>query len=151
MKKAVYLLLVFTYMLNGCHSATTPGNSNNNALATDTAKMQAIQQPADTTIKDGEVIKRYPNGVIKEKSYYEAGRRHGECQSFYPNGKLWSDDYFTAGLIDGATVAYYDNGKRRYDGTCVKGRPVGIWRYYDYTGKLVRTKNFGNKQDKPVM
>ena len=152
MKKNLFLLFVLAYMLNGCHSNTNSVNSKTPAPAIDTAKTHAVTpQKADTTIKDGTLIKKYPNGVTKERSYYVAGRRQGECQCFYPNGKLWSDDYFTAGLIDGATISYYENGQKKYEGTCAKGKPTGVWKFYDNTGKLVRSVNYTKKQDNPAM
>lgn len=151
MKKIAYLLLLSIYLLSGCHSNNTPVNSTTNPSTNavsiqDTAKANTITpQPADTSIKDGAVIKKYSNGIMKERSYYVAGRRQGECQSFYPNGKLWSDDFFIAGLIDGPTTAYYDNGQKRYEGICSKGKPTGIWKYYDNTGKVVRTVDYNKK------
>jgi hypothetical protein len=153
MKKTVFVLLVSTYILNGCHSNNTnPVNSSNTPPPKDTAKPHGVSpQPADTSIKDGVLIKRYPNGVIKERSYYVAGRRQGECQSFHPNGKLQSDDFFVGGLIDGATTVYYDNGQKEYEGTCTKGKPSGIWKFYDEKGTLVRTKNYGNATGNPAI
>jgi len=155
MKKTAFLLLISAYLLNGCHSNTNPVNSTdskNVANATDTAKTLAVTpQPADTSIKDGVVIKKYPNGIIKERSSYLSGRRQGECQSFYPNGKLQSDDFFVGGLIDGSTTVYYDNGEKEYEGACNKGKPSGVWKFYDNKGTLVRSKNYGNVNSNPVM
>lgn len=150
--KNLLLILAGAYLFNGCHSNNKPANSTVSEHAADSAKMNAIiSQPIDTSIKNGPVIRRYANGIIKERSYYIAGKRQGECQSFYPNGKLWSDDYFTAGLIDGATTSYYDNGQKRYEGTCSKGKPTGIWKYYDNTGKLIHTVDYNKKHNNPVM
>lgn len=153
MKKITCLLIVSAYLFNGCHSKTTSNNSVNAAITTDTARRHTVVTPqsADTSIKDGPLIKKYPNGVVKERSYYVAGRREGECQSFYPSGKLWSDDFFTAGLLDGATTSYYENGQKRYEGTCIKGKPSGIWHYYDTGGKLVRMVDFNKKQGNQAM
>lgn len=154
MKKPAYIFVVSAYLLGSCHSATT-GNkkeiSNNPAPATDSTKTAVTPPPADTSLKDGWVTRRYSDGVIKEKSYYLAGRRQGECQSFYPNGKLWSDDYFNAGLLDGSSTAYYDNGQKRYEGTYTKGKPSGIWKFYNAGGKLVRTVDYTKKQNNPAM
>ena len=151
MKKISCLLIISISLLWGCHSHNSPANSNgqNTTPAADTIKKQpttATPPPADTSIKDGPLVKYYANGVIKEKSYYMAGRRNGECQSFYPNGKLWSDDYFVDGVLDGATIAYYENGQKRYEGTMNKDKKIGQWKYYDESGKLVRTTNYSQKQ-----
>ncbi len=152
MKKTAFLLLVSAYILNGCHSNNSSVTSISRAPAADTAKPHAIiAQPIDTSIKDGPVIRRYANGLIKERSYYVSGRRQGECQSFYANGKLQSDDFFSGGLIDGATTVYYDNGLKEYEGTCTKGKPSGIWKFYDNNGKLVRSKNYGAINGNPPM
>jgi len=145
MKKIPFLLIVSAYLLNGCHSNTNPSNpAGSSATKADSAKTNAVTpQPADTNIKDGLVIKRYPNNVIKERSNYIAGRRQGECQSFFPSGKLQSDDFFVDGLMDGATTVYYDNGQKYYEGTCTKGKPSGVWKFYDTAGKFVRSKDYG--------
>jgi len=147
LKKPISLLFIMASacIIDGCHSGTNPSNSIGSVHTADTAKTHTVTpQPIDTTIKDGKVTKHYASGLVKEKSYYAAGRRQGECQSFYPNGKLWSDDYFSAGLIDGKTTVYYNNGQKEYEGTCTKGKPSGLWKFYDEKGKLVRSKNYGD-------
>jgi|HubBroStandDraft_2_1064218.scaffolds.fasta_scaffold137598_2 antitoxin component YwqK of YwqJK toxin-antitoxin module len=149
MKKTVLLFLVSAGVFFGCHSPTPPGNATANKPLTDTTKMTAVQQPVDTSAKDGTVIKHYPNGVIKERSFYVGGRRRGECQYFYPNGRLWSDEYFINGILDGSTTNYFDNGQKRYEGTFTKGKPSGIWKIYDNTGKLTRTIDYDKKQNNP--
>ncbi len=153
MKKTALVLLVSTYLLNGCHSNTPSNNPTVIAPVADTAKIPAVRpQPIDTSVKkDGEVIRKYANGVIKEKSNYLSGRRQGECQSFYPNGTLESDDFFTGGLLNGATTVYYDNGQKRYEGTCTKGKPTGLWKFYDNSGKIIRTKDYGKTTNNPAM
>jgi len=150
MKNISCLLIISSSLFWGCHSNNTPANSTsqNASPATDTTKKQPIAPtpPADTSIKDGPFVTHYANGVIKEKSYYQSGRRQGECQYFYPTGKLQSDDFFIGGLIDGPTTVYYDNGQKRYEGTFSKGKPTGQWKYYDESGKLVRTTDYNKMQ-----
>jgi antitoxin component YwqK of YwqJK toxin-antitoxin module len=148
MKKIVFVILSSAYLLSACHSGTQDkqqGITNGPANTVDTTKMHANQQAADTSVKDGIQFVRYPNGVIKEKNYYVAGRRQGECQSFYPSGKMMSDCYFMAGLSDGSCIAYYENGQKRYEGNFAKGKPSGKWSFYNETGKLTRTTNYGKK------
>lgn len=156
MKRIGSFIIISAGLLLGCHSnnstvntASNTTNSNASAAAPDTSKHHptVAQIAADPNIKDGPLVKYYPNGIIKEKSYYIAGRRQGECQSFYPTGKLWSDDYFAAGLLDGSTTAYYENGVKRYEGSCSQGKQVGVWKYYDNTGKLVRSVDYSKKSD----
>lgn len=153
MKRTAYLFFAAISVLTACNSNNKPAPAADNSIpVVDTAKIHpAPQQAADTNIKDGPFIKKYPNGVIKEKSYYAAGRRQGECQSFYENGKLWSDDFFTAGVLDGPTTSYYDNGQKRYEGNYIKGKQSGTWIFYDNTGKQVRSLNYGKKDNKQVM
>jgi antitoxin component YwqK of YwqJK toxin-antitoxin module len=151
MKKTAYLLLVSTYLLNGCHSKTIPGNANQpSGDNIDTSQIHVTPPPRDTTIKNGQLLLRYPNGIIKEKSYYMDGRRHGECQSFYPDGKLWSDDYFTDGLTNGLSTVFYENGQKRYEGNFVNGKPAGTWNFWDEKGKLIRTITYGKGEKHPL-
>lgn len=155
MKKIACSLIVSISLLYGCHSSNTPPNSTSSNItpSSDTAKKQITKTlpPADTSIKDGPLIRRYTNGVLKEKCYYLAGRRNGECQFFYPNGKLWSDDYFTNGILDGATASYYANGEKRYEGAYSNGKLTGIWKYYDAKGKLVHTVDYNKTKTTPAM
>jgi len=153
MKKTAYILFVSTIILSACHPNPKANTAaTNNVSTVDTSKIHAAPaQAPDTTVKDGQLIKRYPNGVIKEKSYYVSGKRNGECQSFYENGKLWSDDYFTKGVLDGPTASYYENGEKRYDGTYTKGKPSGTWNFFDEKGKPQRTINYGKGGDKTIM
>jgi antitoxin component YwqK of YwqJK toxin-antitoxin module len=144
MKKTFIKYLCISCFIAGCHTANKPSGSTNNS-SSDTSKISNVQQPVDTNAKDGPVVRHYPNGVIKERSYYFAGRRRGECQSFYPNGKLWSDDYFLDGILNGTTTSYFDNGQKHYEGAYVKGKPSGTWKFYDNDGKLVRTLNYDEK------
>jgi antitoxin component YwqK of YwqJK toxin-antitoxin module len=145
MKKTAYLFIFSAGLLVGCHSNKSD-NQNSSVTVIDTSKIHAApKQAPDTAIKDGQVIKRYENGVMKEKSFYISGKRQGECQSFFPNGKLWSDDYFADGLLDGPTASYYDNGQKRYEGAYTKGKPSGIWNFYDNKGKVTSTVNYTKK------
>ncbi len=149
MKKLIFILSVPALFLVACNQKNNSADKANIPV-TDTSKMHAVKQSADTSIKDGQHVVRYPNGVIKEKSYYAAGRRQGECQSFYQSGKLWSDDFFDAGVLDGIATSYYENGQKKYDGSYTKGKPSGIWNFYDESGKLTHSKNYG-KIDKQSM
>ena len=152
MKKTAYILFAATVILSACHPTPKTDSANTPPVTVDTAKIHAApQQAPDTAVKDGQLIKRYASGVMKEKSNYLAGRRQGECQSFYETGKLWSDDYFTAGVLDGPTVSYYENGQKRYEGNYVKGKPNGVWNFYNVDGKLSHSVNYGKKENKPVM
>jgi antitoxin component YwqK of YwqJK toxin-antitoxin module len=149
--KAFSLIYVSTGLFIGCHSNNPPGGKTTPAASNyviDTSHMHVRQQPVDTSIQSGQRIVRYTNGIIKEKSYYIKGRRQGECQSFYPSGKLLVDDFFSDGIIDGPTINYYENGQKRYEGAYTKGKPSGVWKFYDDKGKLIKTRSYGKSPDK---
>jgi antitoxin component YwqK of YwqJK toxin-antitoxin module len=146
MKKITCILFISGLALAGCRSSTSDQPKNyDTPVEKDTTHMRVYQQPKDTSKKNGAVSLFYPNGVIKEKSFYLDGRRNGECQSFYESGKLQSDDFFKEGLTDGPTVTYFENGQKRYAGTFTMGKPSGTWNFWDEKGKLVKTVNYGEK------
>jgi antitoxin component YwqK of YwqJK toxin-antitoxin module len=69
------------------------------------------------------VIKYYPDGSIEEIRYFDnRSRRVGEWIRYYDNGK-----------ING--IAYFEKGKK-----------TGMWKTYDFDGKLIYVTSFSNNK-----
>lgn len=147
----IVLILLLTY---SCKNKTPPSQSvKKDKVSIDTisskvlSALPIIAPKQDTSLKDGPYIQKYPNGIAKLKGYLKKGLKNGEWQSFYPSGRLWSDDYFNMGVMDGKTTVYYENSQLRYEGSYTKGKPSGVWRYWDTKGKLQTTTDFSTKKN----
>ncbi len=99
----------------------------------------------DSTMKDGESIERYKNGVIKMRGILKNGKREGLWKSWYEDGTLWSETTFKEGIKNGATTTYYPNGKKRYEGFYKDDDESGKWIYWRENGEIQSNKNYGEK------
>ena len=98
------------------------------------------------TLKDGDFIMRYPNGVIRMKGFYMHGKRDGEWVSFFEDGKVQSEGYFKQGYRDGKGTVYYPNtGNKMYEGNYKDGVMVGIWKYYNTDGTFNKEVDYSKK------
>jgi len=128
-------------LLASCSGHPSDASKKTDVQAVDTAGKKtenintASPKAAFDTLKDGDFISRYPNGVIQMRGYYKNGKREGDWASFFPTGQVQSEGFFTAGKRDHKGTVYYDNGKIMYEGMYKDGKQVGLWKFYDNTGK----------------
>jgi hypothetical protein len=117
------------------------------ASAGKSSQPEVVQPKASfDTLKDGDYVARYPNGVIQMRGYYRNGKREGEWACFFPSGNVQSEGYFTQGKRDHKGIVYYDNGQKMYEGMYKDGIQVGVWRFYDTTGKLTQQVDYDKKK-----
>ena len=84
----------------------------------------------------------YKNKKVQVDGEYKNGRRNGKWTYYYESGTLWSDGFFKEGKSNGKRVTYFPNGKIRYEAYYKEDERVGIWKFYDETGKLVKSVPF---------
>lgn len=48
-------------------------------------------------------------------------------------------------LCNGYKIEYYNNGFKWFDGTYKKGKPIGVFRYYNINGKLIYQLYYSRK------
>jgi antitoxin component YwqK of YwqJK toxin-antitoxin module len=78
----------------------------------------------------------YENGNKRVEGYYnDAGKKHGKWVYWYEDGTKWSEGYFFEGENDKKRTTWHENGQLHYSGTYDKGKRVGIWKFYDESGK----------------
>ena len=63
--------------------------------------------------------------------------RHQQPKS----GNLLSTGEFVDGVRNGEAVVYHENGNIHYVGNYENGKEVGIWKFYDEEGKLLKEVN----------
>ena len=67
----------------------------------------------------------------------------------------YADEFETGDWIccdnrcDGNRIDYYKNGQKRVEGTFKKGKPVGMVKYYDNTGKVINVETY-DKEGKKI-
>ena len=81
--------------------------SRENALVTRGLASRGNQCP-----KDGEVIKKYPNGKIKKKYHCHQKMRHGKLEAWYENGKKEKEEFYKEGVLHGKKIFWLETGKK---------------------------------------
>jgi len=89
----------------------------------------------------------YPHNKIQMKGEYKDKKRDGKWIYYYENGNIWSEGFFKNGKSDGKRILYSKNGKIFIEGYYQDDRPVGVWKYYDEQGNLLRIDDL-NKESK---
>ena len=98
----------------------------------------------------GQVIKKYKNGKLNGefKEFFENGSlfqigtfKNGDMKNikvFYENGKL----KFEQNLKNKKRKyrGYYQNGKLEVEGEVFQGDEIGLWKYYNEEGNLLKTE-----------
>lgn len=75
----------------------------------------------------------YESGQIAFKGYFK-----GEHIGYYENGKIEREGTFALGLM----TRYYENGQIKEQGNYAYDKRVGIWKFYDEQGSLLKIKEY---------
>ena len=125
----------------------------------------------DSGFITGGLIGYYQNGSIMRESYYYRHFRTGTWKEYYSNGqiksishyqiskedsvllrKLTPEDY-QKGFAEIESFSWGENdsfrinniiflGLTKFEFTTLISRKTGVWKTYDYTGKLISRKNY---------
>lgn len=97
--------------------------------------------------KDGIYTEYYPGRKkIKITGAQDKNKvRDGKWVLLSENGNEMSVTYFEKGLREGHTVVKHPNGKINYAGEYHLNEQVGIWKFYDLKGNLIREENYDKK------
>lgn len=91
--------------------------------------------------KHGKWIFYYEDGRKKEEGTFSSNRKVGIWNSYFDNDTLESTGEYDNNDKSGAWNYYFDNGILKATGTYDSyGRQVGLWSYYDASGKLEYTE-----------
>lgn len=93
-------------------------------------------------IKTGEA-KFYDDGKKEmEGSYNDKLERQGKWTYWFKNRKVWSECEYKNGLKNGKSTVYFENGKKRYEGNYSNDSTIGIWKFWNEQGALVKEINY---------
>ena len=109
----------------------------------------------------GQVIKKYKNGQVKSIENFKNGKLNGEFKEFFENGSLFQIGTFKNGDMEnvkafyengnlkfkqnlkdrkGKYRGYYPNGMLEAEGEVFQGDEIGLWKYYNKEGNLLKTE-----------
>lgn len=137
------LLLFSLFFYSGCI------NGSRNGILVKTydnyGNLITEQELTKDSIKNGFHKDYYPNGMIKELSFYKGGKKDSVDILYDSIGKMEFKYFNKNGQLDGSYFKFYDNGNVEYVLNFFEGKkngpgsgyfPNGIIRnYYDYDGQ----------------
>ena len=109
----------------------------------------------------GQIIKKYKNGQVKSIENFKNGKLNGEFKEFFENGSLFQIGTFKNGDMKNIKVfyengnlkfeqnlkdrkgkyrGYYPNGMLEVEGEVFQGDEIGLWKYYNEEGNLLKTE-----------
>ncbi len=88
-------------------------------------------------------IKYYENGQKEtEGCYTEKLERQGKWTAWFESGKIWSECEYKNGLKEGKSSVYYENGQKRYEGNYQNDTTIGLWKFWNESGTLLKEMNY---------
>ena len=118
----------------------------------------------------GQVIKKYKNEQVKSIENFKNGKLNGEFKEFFENGSLFQIGTFKNGDMKNIKVfyengnlkfeqnlkdrkgkyrGYYPNGILEVEGEVFQGDEIGLWKYYNEEGNLLKTE-YKNQKFKKI-
>tara|TARA_B100001996_G_C18636563_1_gene583914 strand:+ start:329 stop:874 length:546 start_codon:yes stop_codon:yes gene_type:complete len=95
--------------------------------------------------KSGPWIEVYHDLRILVENYRD-GKLDGPISLFYKNGqKEWRYNY-AKGILNGTYNRWHENGQKAIDGYFEGGQPIGIWAWWDETGKFLKKQKYPQKK-----
>lgn len=102
----------------------------------------------DNSPYSGLVIEFYPNNIVKSKSEYYLGRRHGYYSGWYPNGNKWFDRFYSYGIKTGSHIGWFEDNQQMFAYEFnTKGMYHGAVKDWYNNGQLAKHFNFENGKE----
>ena len=87
----------------------------------------------------------YENGQKRvEGEYNREGKKDGKWTYWYEDGNKWSEGYFKDGLNHKERTTWHETGEMHYTGNYEMGKRVGVWKFYNEDGELVKEIDYDN-------
>ena len=147
-KYLISLLVVFAF--TGCSKETKVMEET---YPNGSPKRESVYKVKDASRELIRETTWYPNKKLQMVGEFKEKRRDGKWIYYYENGNIWSEGFFKNGKSDGPRILYYENGKIYIEGHYKDDRQVGIWKYYNDKGILLRTDDLDKvtpKGQKPI-
>jgi hypothetical protein len=88
---------------------------------------------------DFHLVLEYPKGVHSPQVDSKEQEENVESvmKVFWPNGTVISETQQLGQKANGRDTVWWPNGKTAREASYVRGSPVGVWKFYDISGKFV--------------
>ncbi len=90
----------------------------------------------------GWVTESHRNGVLKSRTAYINGRKHGMSFGWHTNGVLQVQDRFAGGKPHGLHILWDREHRRVAEGLLVEGKYEGVYRKWHTNGNLAAEARF---------
>jgi len=128
------------------------------AASRETSMSEATASSSDGTYryyKSGEsqpftgvLFTKWENGNYKTRQEFVDGVGQGKWINYWSNGNLKEVGTYVQNKVEGPIKKYFEDGKLQASGNYKDWRiRVGEWQYYDKSGRLVLSENYGEKGD----
>ena len=94
------------------------------------------------SLPDGRWREWYPDGTLRYRAGWKAGKGHGLWEYFYPDGQLRSREVYEADLPIGVSRTYHPNGRLAQESVYVAGKLEGTQRSFSPTGEPTITARY---------
>jgi antitoxin component YwqK of YwqJK toxin-antitoxin module len=94
------------------------------------------------SIKFGEWIIWYPNGIKQSIGNYLYDRREGKWTEFYENGNKKDEGIYLYGKRKGKWFGWHDNKMKAFEGEYLCGNRIGTWFEWHENGQLELECNY---------
>lgn len=79
----------------------------------------------------------WTNGQMKEKIFFENGKKHGSFEKFNESGEIRYVANYFEGVKDGIEKKWWDNGNLKEEFTYSNGKKDGVVKKFDKNGEIV--------------
>ena len=96
--------------------------------------------------KDGQWIRSYYSGEVKDESNYRNGRRHGDWNFYFRSGKIRFIRPYKYGNKHGEWIGYYESGQIKWREVYKDGYiKDGVYTYYNEDGSIEKVIEYKNQ------
>lgn len=88
----------------------------------------------------GTWITYYVNGQKSHEIEYKEGKYFGKFTAYHPNGAVSCIQHYNESGCDGKDTGYFPTGELRYQAEYRKGKPAGLWKWFDKEGNVENTR-----------
>lgn len=89
-----------------------------------------------TTPFIGWMIERYPDAVLKSRSWVSNGLLNGVSEGWFTNGGLQIREHFADGISEGQVLKWHASGAKLSEGIARRGLLEGVFRRWHENGQL---------------
>ena len=154
-KQAVFFLSLLVVLI-ACKEGTQKQDKPVTAQENPHGKELFMKFYADSTVQTKYIVLNddstkvrvqtfHRNGVLSIEGVEFKGERIGEWLAYDDKGNMQSKANYVNGLAEGLKTVYYPNGQIRYQGMMKENKMIGVWRFFNAAGELLKEEDYDKK------